>query len=433
MSRSVFGALPAEPQRIYARYWIETAWPLWAAAEALAGEQSSGTFVPVPGETEELKARHAARIEKLTELDSVLEPSLPGARVPKGVAPPVWRRAEIIVSWPLSNMGPSLPNLMATVAGNLFELAQFSGLRLLDLHLPPEFLDAYPGPQFGVAGTRALSGVYRLPLIGTIIKPSVGLSPEATAETVRRLAEGGIDFIKDDELQADGPHCPFEQRVDAVMRVLNRHAERTGKKVMFAFNLTGEMDDMLARHDKVLAAGGTCIMVSLHSIGLPALTRLRRHSQLPIHAHRNGWGLYSRSPHIGISYVAWQKFWRLAGADHMHVNGLRNKFCEPDDSVLASARECLTPMFDIPGRGCEVMPVFSSGQTARQAPDTYRGLGTADLIFAAGGGLMAHPGGIEAGVRSLKQAWEAAIEGRPLMEYAQTHVELRQALEKFAE
>ena len=429
----MFNAFPAEPQRVYARYWIETAWPLSAAAEALAGEQSSGTFVKVPGETEELKARHAARIEKLIEIEAVLDPSLPGARVPKGVPSPVWRRAEIIVSWPLANMGPSLPNLMATVAGNLFELAQFSGLRLLDLHLPPEFLDAYQGPQFGVAGTRALSGVYGLPLIGTIIKPSVGLSPEATAEIVRLLAEGGIDFIKDDELQADGPHCPFNQRVDAVMRVINRHADRTGKKVMFAFNLTGEMDDMLARHDKVLAAGGTCIMVSLHSIGLPALARLRRHSQLPIHAHRNGWGLYSRSPYIGVSYVAWQKFWRLAGADHMHVNGLRNKFCEPDDSVLASARECLTPMFDVPGRGCQVMPVFSSGQTARQAPGTYAGLGTADLIFAAGGGLMAHPGGIQAGVQSLKQAWQAAIEGRPLSEYAQTHLELRQALETFAE
>ncbi len=433
MNGLVFGALPPEPQRIYARYWIESAFPLLAAAEVLAGEQSSGTFVKVPGETEELKARHAARIEKLVELEPVLEPSLPGARVPKGTADPVWRRAEIILSWPLSNLGPSLPNLMATVAGNLFELAQFSGLRLLDLHLPPEFLDVYQGPQFGVGGTRTLSGVHGLPLIGTIIKPSVGLSPEATAETVRLLAEGGIDFVKDDELQADGPHCPFNERVAAVMRVIDDHAQRTGKKVMFAFNVTGEIDEMLARHDHVLAAGGTCIMVSLHSIGLPALVRLRRHAQLPIHAHRNGWGLYQRSPYIGVSYIAWQKFWRLAGADHMHVNGLRNKFCESDESVLASARECLTPMFDVHGHGCEAMPVFSSGQTVRQAPDTYRGLGTADLIFAAGGGLMAHPAGIAAGVQSLRQSWQAAVEGRPLDEYAQYHPELRQALEKFAE
>jgi ribulose-bisphosphate carboxylase large chain len=429
---STFYLVPAEPGRIYAQYWIETAFPLAGAAEVLAGEQSSGTFVKVPGETEDLKARHAARIEKLTELEPALGPSLPGARAPKGTADPVWRRAEIVVSWPLSNVGASLPNVLATVAGNLFELQQFSGLKLLDLRLPAEFLDAYQGPQFGVAGTRSLSGVNDRPLIGTIIKPSVGLSPEATAETVRQLAEGGIDFIKDDELQADGPHCPFDDRVDAVMRAINDHAARTGKKVMFAFNVTGEIDEMLARHDTVARHEGTCVMVSIHSVGLPGLARLRRHSQLPIHGHRNGWGIFSRCPALGASYVAWQKLWRMAGVDHMHVNGLANKFCEPDDSVLASARECLKPMFAVPGRGCEVMPVFSSGQTARQAPGTYAGLGSADLIFAAGGGLMAHPAGIAAGVRSLRQAWEAGISGTPLTEYANQHTELRQALEKFA-
>jgi ribulose-bisphosphate carboxylase large chain len=189
---------------------------------------------------------------------------------------------------------------------------------------------------------------------------------------------------------------------------------------------------MLRRHDTVLEAGGTCVMVSLNSIGLPALVALRRHSQLPIHAHRNGWGIYGRSPAVGMSYIAYQKFWRLAGVDHMHVNGLRNKFCEDDASVIASARECLTPMFAEPGRGCEIMPVFSSGQSAGQAPDTYRALGSTDLIFACGGGLVGHPGGIAAGVHSLQQAWQAAVAGIPLERFAQDHGELRQALAKFA-
>lgn len=419
------------PGRVYARYWIETAFPLEDAAEALAGEQSSGTFLRVPGETPELREKYGARIEHLQEIETVTVPSLPGARTPKGESNPQWRRASLIVSWPIVNMGPSLPNLLATVAGNLFELQQFSGLRLVDLKFPEEFAGAYPGPQFGVAGTRRLAGVPTLPLVGTIIKPSVGLSPEATASLVAQLAEGGIDFIKDDELQADGPHCPFDQRVDRVMAVLNDHADRTGKKVMFAFNLTGEIDQMLARHDKVLKSGGTCVMVSLNSIGLPGLTHLRRYSQLPIHAHRNGWGLFQRSPYIGMSYVAYQMFWRLAGADHMHVNGLRNKFCEPDDSVMASAKECLTPMFDIPGKGCEAMPVFSSGQTVRQVHDTWKCLGSADLIFAAGGGLMAHPSGPAAGVRAIRQAWKAAMSGVSLENHAETQADLRQALEKY--
>jgi ribulose-bisphosphate carboxylase large chain len=88
-------------------------------------------------------------------------------------------------------------------------------------------------------------------------------------------------------------------------------------------------------------------------------------------------------------------------------------------------------MFAVPGRGCEIMPVFSSGQSAKQAHRTYQAIGTTDLIFAAGGGVMAHPGGMGAGVRALRQAWEAAVAGIPTPEYAQTHPELRQALDRF--
>ena len=396
----------------------------------MAGEQSTGTFIKVPGETEELRSKHAARVEEIKELESVGAPSLPGAAKSKTV-PAEYRRAEVVLSWPISNMGPSLPNVLSTVAGNLFELKPFSGLKLLDVTLSPSFLSRYQGPQFGIGGTRKLSGVYQRPLIGTIIKPSVGLTPDATAAMVDALIDGGIDFIKDDELQADGPHCPFSDRLPAVMNVIQRHADRTGKKAMYAFNITGEMDEMLRRHEEVLKAGGTCVMVSMNSIGLPALVALRAQCQLAIHGHRNGWGIYDRSPAIGMSYIAYQKFWRLAGVDHMHVNGIDNKFCEDNASVIASARECLRPMFAAPLRGCEIMPVFSSGQTARQAPATFAALGSTDLIFACGGGIMAHPGGVAAGVRSLHQAWCAAVAGIPLAEYAKQHPELEEALSKF--
>lgn len=413
-------------QRIEADYLIETSYDLDQAAEVMAGEQSSGTFVPIPGETPELKARSAAVVEVLEDLGPVEAHSLPGA----GKADNSPRRARVTLSWPLANMGPSLPNLMATVSGNLFELKQFSGLRLEDMRLPQAFADAYQGPAFGIEGTRELSGVYDRPLIGTIIKPSVGFNAEETAALTRILCEANIDFIKDDELQADGPNCPFEDRVKAVMGVINDVAAKTGKKVMYAFNITGEIDEMRKRHDLVVEHGGTCVMVSLNSIGLPGLVEVRRYCQLPIHAHRNGWGAMSRHPMLGFSYVAWQKFWRLAGADHMHVNGLQNKFCEDDESVMASARACLTPMFA--DKPCISMPVFSSGQSALQAPDTYKLLGSNDLIYAAGGGIMAHPGGPAEGFKSLQQAWEAAKQGVSLSEYAKTHQALSVALRTFA-
>lgn len=412
--------------RIEADYLIETAWPLAEAAEAMAGEQSSGTFRPVPGETPELKARAAAVVERIEDFGPVEAPSIPGA----GRADATHRRARVTLSWPIANMGPSLPNLLATVAGNLFELRQFSGLRLLDIRLPQAFADANPGPAFGVAGTRVLSGVAGRPLIGTIVKPSVGFDAAGTAALVDLLCAADIDFIKDDELQCDGPGSPFEDRVRAVMAVIDRHADRMGRKVMFAFNLTGEIDEMRRRHDFVLEHGGTCVMASIHSVGLTGFLALRRHAQLPIHAHRNGWGAMSRHPMLGFDYVAWAKLWRLAGADHMHVNGIRNKFCEPDASVIASARSCLTPMFD--DKPCVVMPVLSSGQSVAQVADTWAALGTVDLIHAAGGGIMAHPGGPEAGVAALREAWEAAMAGVPAVEAARTRPSLAMALEAFA-
>ena len=416
--------------RIEADYLIETAFDARHAAEALAGEQSSGTFVPIPGETPELKARAAARVEALSPLDDeVPEPALPYAGTPRS-KPSSWRRAHVTLSWPLDNLGPSLPNLLATVAGNLFELKQVSGLRLLDIRLPDAFAASYPGPKFSISGTRRLSGIHNGPLIGTIIKPSVGFGPAETAALSKELCEAGIDFIKDDELQSDGPSCRFEERVGAVMRVINTHAQRTGKKVMFAFNLTGDLDQMRRRHDVLLSHGATCLMASLNSVGLVGMIELARFSQLPIHAHRNGWGYLSRHPLLGWSYVAWQKIWRLAGADHMHVNGLQSKFSESDDSVIASARACLTPMFD--SKPCTVMPVFSSGQTVRQAPGTYAALGSTDLIVAAGGGIMAHPQGVTAGVTALRDAWVAAVTGVPLAEYARTSPALANSLEAAA-
>jgi ribulose-bisphosphate carboxylase large chain len=396
------------PVRIEADYLVETAGDPRATAETMAGEQSSGTFVAVPGETPELKQRAAARVEKIELLDAVPTPSLPVARPINPDGP--WQRARVTLSWPPDNIGPSLPNLVTAVAGNLWELRELTGLRLLDLRLPLAFAAAYAGPKFGVAGTRELSGVRGRPLIGTIVKPSIGLSPADTANLVATLCDAGIDFIKDDELQSDGAYCPFDQRVRAVMGVVNDHAQRTGKKVMIAFNLTGEIDQMRRRHDLVLAQGGTCVMASINSVGLVGMIELGRHAQLPIHAHRNGWGALNRHPALGWEFTAWQKIWRLAGADHMHVNGIGNKFSEPDDSVVVSAKASLTPMFE--HRPCVAMPVFSSGQSARQAFQTYRELGSTDLIFAAGGGILAHPDGPAAGVATLRDAWDAAMSGK---------------------
>ena len=417
-------------QRVFARYTIETPLTLEAAAAAMAGEQSSGTFMKIPGETPEIVERHGARVENVRDLGSADRPSLPGSLVSSAQSGG-YRRGDVLLSWPLHNIGASIPNLMATVCGNLTELRELSGIRLTDIDVPEPFLDAYPGPRHGVAGTRSATGVQDRPLIGTIIKPSVGLSPEQTAGMVDRLIEGGIDFIKDDELIASPPYSTIEARVRAVMPVIERHADRTGRKVMYAFNITGELDEMRRHHDLVLDAGGTCVMLSLNWCGPPAVGAMRRHSPLVLHGHRNGWGMLSRDPVLGMDFRAYQKIWRLLGIDHIHVNGIRNKFSESDDSVIRSALACREPLLPGVGREYRIMPVFSSAQSADQAAETYRAVGTTDLIYACGGGIMGHPDGISGGVASIRQAWEAATAGITVDEYARDHPELQAALRQF--
>jgi ribulose-bisphosphate carboxylase large chain len=212
------------------------------------------------------------------------------------------------------------------------------------------------------------------------------------------------------------------------MPVLRRHADRMGRMPMYAINISGSIDEMLRRHDAVLEAGGTCVMVSINWVGFAALEHLRRHAKLPIHGHRNGWGAFTRHPGLGFSFKAYQKLWRLAGVDQLHVNGLRSKFWEPDESVLDSARSCLAEFAGVK----PVMPVFSSGQWASQAPDMYRELRSGDLMHLAGGGIIGHPDGIAAGVTSMREAWEAAMQGVDLETYARTHPALQRAQQHFA-
>ncbi|MDX2109348.1 MAG: ribulose-bisphosphate carboxylase large subunit family protein [Verrucomicrobiota bacterium] len=407
--------------RIRATYLIETAHSLEKAAATMAGEQSSGTFTAVPGETDELKAAHGGVVERITVIGTADAPALPGSRQPKGGR---LQQAEVELSFPVANINPSVANLWTLVAGNLFELSPFSGLRLLDIDVPDDFASLFPGPAFGVEGTRRLAGVYERPLIGTIIKPSVGLSPEATAELVKTLIEAGLDFIKDDELIANPPYSTLADRVKAVMSVINAHADRTGRKPMYAFNISDECDEMRRHHDTVLAHGGTCVMVNMLSVGASAVSALRKHAALPIHGHRNGWGMLSRCPMLGMDYTAYHKLMRLAGVDHFHVNGLRNKFCEADTSSITSARACLKPWAGTRA----VMPVFSSGQTASQAHDTHAALNSTDLMYLCGGGILGHPSGPKAGVESVQLAWDAAIKGIPLADMAEQHSSLKQAL-----
>jgi len=409
-------------ERITATYYIETPLDIEKAAQVLAGEQSSGTFIAVPGETEELKQRFAARVESIERLDSSIEPSIPSVKLKPGT----YQRAMVKVSWSIENFGYNLPVLVSTLQGNLYELTQFTGLKLMDIEFPSSFASAYKGPRFGIEGCRKLTNVYDRPLIGTIIKPSIGMSPEQTATLVKTLAEAGIDFIKDDELLGSSANSSFAKRVEAIMDVINAQADKTGKKVMYAFNISDEMEQMQRNYEKVVNAGGISAMISLNSVGLAGVKKICDNGQLAIHGHRNGWGMLNRHPLLGIEFPAYQKLWRLSGVDQIHVNGIQNKFWESDDSVVTSIEACLKPFL-----GGSVLPVVSSGQWGGQAPETYRRTKTVDLLYMAGGGIMAHPDGPTGGVLALQQAWQGAVEGLSIEQIAAKHPEFNNSVKLF--
>ena len=323
----------SDPVRIEADYLLETAFDPRAAAEAMAGEQSSGTFVPVPGETPELKARAAARVEALEVVGEVGEPSLPGAGLPKGGAATCAAGARSPSPGRSRTWGPSLPNLLATVAGNLFELQQLSGLRLLDLRPAAGLRRRLSRPAVrhrghaparrrrGAADDRHDHQAERGPR-----------RPRRPRRWCGRSCEAGIDFIKDDELMADGPHCPFDERARAVMRVVDEHADRTGKKVMFAFNITDEIDADAPPPRPGAQPGGTCVMVSLNSVGLVGMAELAPPRQLRSTGTATAGGCSRATRTLGWSSSSPSRSsggWRASTTCTSTAS--RNKFCETDD------------------------------------------------------------------------------------------------------
>jgi 3-oxoisoapionate-4-phosphate decarboxylase len=405
-------------------YRIETPGSVEALAAKIASDQSTGTFVAVPGETEELKARVAARVVAIRPLAPLHLSSFPS-----DLAGP-FNRGEADIDFPLDAIGTDLAALMTIAIAGAYSIKGFTGIRVTDMKLPAAFGKAHPGPQFGIEGSRRLTGVQGRPIIGTIVKPALGLRPHETAALVREVVEADADFIKDDEKLMSPAYSPLAERVKAIMPIVLDREQKTGKKVMYAFGIShADPDEMMRNHDLVAKAGGNCAVVNINSIGFGGMSFLRKRASLVLHAHRNGWDIMTRHPGLGMDFKVYQQFWRLLGVDQFQINGIRVKYWEPDESFVASFKALSAPLVSPEDRP---LPVVGSGQWGGQAPETYARTGrTQDLLYLCGGGIVSHPGGAAAGVRAVRQAWDAAVQGVPLADYAKDHPELAQSLKKF--
>lgn len=409
---------------IYVTYRLETAGSIAELAAKIASDQSTGTFTDLPGETAAVQARCAAQVIRIDTLEPSAAPSFPD---PDGTGP--YSRADVVISYPLEAIGTDIAALMTITVGGVFAVRGPTGIRVMDIDLPPCW-SVHPGPQFGIDGSRRLMGVDQGPMIASIIKPSLGLLPEETANVVAQLCDAGVDFIKDDEKLMSPGYSTLEDRVNAIMPVIDAHEQKTGKRVMYAFGISSaDPDTMLRNHDCVVAAGGNAAVININSVGYGGMSFLRKRSQLCLHAHRNGWDILTRHPGLGMEFRAYQKIWRLLGVDQFQINGIRAKYWEPDDSFVRSFHDLSTPIFSDADRP---LPVVCSGQWGGQAVDTYRKTGrTLDLMYLGGGGIHGHPMGATAGVRAMRQAWKSAEQDIELVDYALDHPELAAALAKW--
>lgn len=383
---------------VITKYYVETDLPIAKAAEAIAAEQSTGTW------TEVEKAKY---VESLAGRVIGAEGNLVEIGFPEELFEP-----------------GNIPQYLSVVAGNLFGLGSIDKVRLLDVIFPESLVRAHQGPRFGIEEARNILGVHDRPLAGTIIKPKVGLNPKDTAEVAGQAVRGGLDLIKDDETLTDQAFCPMTDRVEAVMAELDRVETETGKKAFYAVNVTTGADEILERAEKATDRGANMVMVDVLTAGFGALEVLSRNGKVPVHVHRTMHGAMTRDRHHGISMVAISRLVRLAGGTNLHTGSYLGKMAG-DVGELDACRDALREGWYGLRR---VFPVASGGLHPGNVSANLDGYGV-DCIVQAGGGVHGHPGGTADGAKAMVQAVDAWRKGVSVKDYAADHRELKAAIE----
>jgi ribulose 1,5-bisphosphate carboxylase large subunit-like protein len=297
----------------------------------------------------------------------------------------------------------------------------------LDFRLPEKALAAFPGPRFGIEGTRRLLGVSADEvLIGTIIKPTAGLTAAQVADICYQCSVGGVRFIKDDEKMLNPGYCPLAERVRLVSQALRRAEEETGRKVLYATHITTNPDRLRENAHIALENGATALMVNFFAAGFTALETLARDPAInvPIYAHCGGKEAFGRAAGQGVDPNVVARFARLLGGDYFRVSTLGGYLVGGSrDEAVSLAGVLQSPLGNIRA----TVPAISGGLSPRNLPANLAVFGS-DVLVLAGTGITTHPMGIMAGTTALRQAAEAFRAGVTLEEYAREHVELRVAL-----
>ncbi|MBQ7978690.1 MAG: ribulose 1,5-bisphosphate carboxylase large subunit, partial [Candidatus Methanomethylophilaceae archaeon] len=319
----------------------------------------------------------------------------------------------------------TVPQILSVIAGNLFGLGALKGVRLEDVTFPKAILEQYKGPKFGADGIRKMLDRPEKPLVGTIVKPKIGLNPKKTAEYVYEAGAGGLTNSKDDETLVDQSFCPIEDRTLAVAEALDR-LEAEGHKMMHAINVSTRGDKIVELAEKVQSWGAREIMVDVITCGFGAVQALAEDPSIkvPIHVHRTMHGAFTKDPLHGVAMLPLTKLTRMCGGDALHIGTLGVGKMSGSTKEDANLPACLGD--DVPYKA--VMPVCSGGVYPGIVEAIVKKAGN-NVQIQAGGGVAGHPGGVRAGAMGMSQAVDAAFLGIPKEEYAKDHRELAIALE----
>lgn len=319
----------------------------------------------------------------------------------------------------------NMPNILSSVAGNVFGLKALKNLRLLDITFPKALLAGFKGPQYGIAGIRKLLKVPKRPLVGTIIKPKLGLKTADHAQVAYEAWLGGCDVVKDDENLSSQKFNPFDDRLLQTLEARDKAQSETGERKVYMINITADSDLMIKRAQAVVNQGGEYVMVDILTTGWAALQALRDQSfKVVIHAHRAGHAAFTKNQLHGIAMKPIASVARVIGVDQLHVGTVVGKMSETKPEVLENVAACKVEL----GKLSPVLPVASGGLYPQLVPALLETFGN-DVVLQAGGGIHGHPDGTVKGAVAMRQAVDAVLAGKSLEDYGKDHKELAVALE----
>jgi ribulose-bisphosphate carboxylase large chain len=393
------------------------------AASMVAGESSVGTWTDVKTMNK--------------EIGKILSPKVFSISSKKN-------RIKIAYPIELFELG-NLPNILSSVGGNVYGMKSVEGLFWEDVNIPERMLKSFKGPRFGISGVRKYLKVYDRPLVGTIVKPKVGLTSEQHADIAYYSWLGGCDIVKDDENLGSQSFNNFYKRIKLTLRAMRRAEKKTGERKVYLANCTAETEEMKKRIKFVEDNGGNYIMLDILTLGWAALQTARNFTKLPIHAHRAGHAMFDRIENkdkkgFGMSMEVIAQLARMVGVDTLHIGTAYGKMSGSKDEVLHIEEEMERRFTKetknyLDQKWYNVKPVFgvaSGGVYPGIVPEIMGFMGK-DIVLQAGGGIHGHPFGTEAGARAMRQAVDATLKKISLKKYAKTHVELEEALEKWKE